>query len=58
MVIIATIVVVACLLHCSDKDTGGENEVFKGIAASVKELNPENEQQLEELARIVRERSY
>lgn len=32
--------------------------MFKGIAASVKELNPENEQQLEDLARIVRERSY
>ena len=58
MVIIAIIAAVACLPSCSDKDTGGEDEVFKGIAASIKELNPENEQQLEDLARIVRERSF
>ena len=58
ILVVTAITPVVCLLYCSYEVARGENEVFNGIATSIKGLNPENEQQLEDLARIVRERSF
>lgn len=42
---------------CVKNDTGGDRDMYKGIETSVRELDPNDEAQIDSLAKLIRDRS-
>lgn len=54
----AFVALIAGSIHCGDSDKGGESQVYKGIEASIRELNLDDALALDSLVETINERSY
>ena len=53
-----TAVLFACCVGCTGDHEGGETEVYKGIEAEIRELNPDDPKQVDSLRQVIQERAW
>jgi hypothetical protein len=49
---------ISCGVGCTEDYQGGETEVYKGIEAEIRELNPDDPKQVDSLKQMIQERGW